>query len=154
MIGSVDVKSTPVYFYVQKTTPFYGFYPTHVPFEVTRLNIGGAMNLATGTFTAPRPGRYFFCFSGVSITSSTYGWFDVSLYLNGEHIGRGETQTKNGNMDTYDWETYTLQSVLNLKRGDQVWLSVSSQGNTFLQDNNNRFTHFTGWLLEEDVFSS
>jgi hypothetical protein len=33
----------------------------YIPFDIERLkNVGGAMNLQTGKFTAPRTGKYFF----------------------------------------------------------------------------------------------
>ena len=40
-IGYNDVKSQPVYFYVQKNTSFSTPY-TPIPFEIERLKIGGA----------------------------------------------------------------------------------------------------------------
>ena len=43
-IGYNDVKSQPVYFYVQKNTSFSTPY-TPIPFEIERLNIGGANGL-------------------------------------------------------------------------------------------------------------
>lgn len=113
------------------------------------------MNLTTGTFTAPRPGRYFFSFSGVAVMSSNHAHLDVSLYKNSEHIGRGETNSVNRwGRNGDDWETYTLQSVLDLRTGDQIWLSITSRYSSWLQDNDAHFTHFTGMLLEQDVFSS
>ena len=43
-IGYNDVKSQPVYFYVQKNTSFSTPY-TPIPFEIERLKIGGANGL-------------------------------------------------------------------------------------------------------------
>ena len=68
MIGYVDVKTSPVYFHAQKseshTTP-----NTVVPFEILRLNIGNAMS-TSGLFVAPKFGKYFFAYSGLSEGSS------------------------------------------------------------------------------------
>ena len=49
-IGYVDVKSSPVYFYVQRKAHF-NTPKTPIPFDSEILNIGGAMNLTSGKFT-------------------------------------------------------------------------------------------------------
>ena len=51
-IGQYDVKSSPVYFYVKKTTDFVTE-DVPIPFELDRLNVGNAMNAVSGIFTAP-----------------------------------------------------------------------------------------------------
>ena len=62
-IGYVDVKSEPVYFFVQR----YDSFDSHnsiIPFQIERLNVGRAFDLSSDIFTAPKPGKYFFSFSG------------------------------------------------------------------------------------------
>jgi hypothetical protein len=54
-IGNAGVKSLPVIFYAQKNSKF-STQGVPIPFELERLNIGGAMNGKTGKFTAPRNG--------------------------------------------------------------------------------------------------
>jgi hypothetical protein len=49
----------------------------------------------------------------------------------------------------------TLQSTLNLKSGDQVWMEIhwhSSGAN--LYDDSDHFTHFTGFMLQEEIAAS
>jgi hypothetical protein len=152
-IGYDDVKSAPVYFYVQRNSPFNTI-NVPISFQVSRLNIGNAMDLSTGKFTAPVPGTYFFSFTGHAgfSASSSLLSLGVGLYLNGNYMGWGfveEYQTFNGQ------ETpLTLQSTLSLQKGDQIWLEIKfiSTG-VSLVDNNDIFqgTHFTGYILEEEL---
>jgi hypothetical protein len=146
-IGYADVKSLPTYFYVQKTGPFSTL-GVPIPFELERLNIGGAMNIKTGKFTATRKGVYFFAFSGVGALSNGHNDINVLLMVNGVHTGRAHCDSRAGN----EWETLTLQSTIELKMGDQVWLQIVASQGAFLQDNSEgRFTHFSGWMLQEDL---
>ena len=65
-IGYNDIKTAPgVSFYVQRNST-YASVNTTIPYEVTRLNVGGAMNAVTGVFTAPVNGRYYFSFTAES----------------------------------------------------------------------------------------
>lgn len=137
-IGFADVKSTAVYFYLQRTTNYVAT-KTVVTFEVTKLNVGNAMNAATGTFVAPRSGKYFFAASG--LTNSDTAHLHVQLQLNGASIGRGS------GVKIYD--TFSIQSTLQLSKGDQIRLFL--QDGT-IHDNNEHHTHFVGFLLEESVF--
>jgi hypothetical protein len=114
------------------------------------------MDLTTGIFTAPRNGIYFFSFSGLADfpTASSEVGLGVILYLNGERIGAGYVEESNtvANQNS----PLTVQSTLNLKSGDQVWMEIDViSTETSLNDNSyNHNNHFTGFMLEEEIVAS
>jgi hypothetical protein len=148
---------------------------TTIPFDVALVNIGNAMNLTTGIFTAPRAGTYFFSFTGLAEfpTFPSLLFLGVDLFLNGNLIGRGFVEDE----DTVagQFSPIVLQSTLNLLPGDQIWLQMDSllpplngDGITAVRrkkrmlptkgvvlfDDYRHFTHFTGLMLEEDISQS
>lgn len=139
----LDVKSSPVYFYTQRSTS-YARTDSNIPFEVERLNIGGAMNVTSGTFIAPKPGTYHFSLSGINDAAKS-GAFYASLQLNGVNVGRC---TACPNQVGVSWFTYALGSNLKLNKGDRITLFLILGE---LYDDHNLYTHFTGWMLEEDL---
>ncbi len=153
-IGYADVKSAPVHFHVQRNSHFKTKL-TPIPFDLAVVNEGNAMNLTSGIFTAPRPGTYFFSFTGVAhlYSSSSYVEFYSYLFLNGNLIGSNFVQENNTPVDQYN--PVTLQSTLNLKTGDQVWVTIDYSGSSsYLHDDGNHRTHFTGFMLEEEIGAS
>ncbi|XP_046456552.1 uncharacterized protein LOC124203768 [Daphnia pulex] len=151
-IGYVDVKSAPVHFYAQRNSNF-NTVNTPIPFDVAVVNEGNAMDLTTGKFTAPRPGIYFFSFAGVArLYSSSSVDFSSRIYLNGNVIGASNVNENNGPVDQYS--PLTVQSTLNLEKGDQLWVTFSYSGgsSSYLYDNNlYHYTHFMGFMLEEEI---
>jgi hypothetical protein len=113
------------------------------------------MDLTSGKFTAPRPGIYFFSFVGVArLYSSSSASFDSYLFLNGNLIGTSHVQEYSGPVNQYN--PVTLQSTLNLKKGDQVWVQINyyPDSSLYLADNDFHMTHFTGFMLEEEIVAS
>jgi len=98
------------------------------------------MNLATGVFTVPVGGIYHFEFSALkySDTNSVY----VYLQLNGVNIGISYAT----NLQDF-LSLNGISASLRLKIGDQVRLYKT----TGTLDDIVPFTHFTGWLVEEDL---
>jgi hypothetical protein len=151
-IGYADVKSTPVYFYVQRNTSFYDEY-TPIPFQLARVNVGNAMNLTSGIFTAPRPGIYFFSFAvTASLLSSDSTVYSSILYLNGDIIGSTGVLEIIGPVDQDT--PMSFPSTLNLKTGDQIWVQTTSSDGAYIQDGDLHNIHFTGFMLEEEIVAS
>ena len=158
LIGSVDVKSAPTYFYVQKTNSFSDI-GIPMPFEVEKANVGNAMDLASGKFTAPRKGTYFFSFVGLGgfdpKTDTSVFNLIAGLYLNNVLVGVGRDEEFNTSDDTQH-NQLAIQLTLNLEANDQVWiqfLEMTPGGSVSLHEHD-QSTHFTGFMLEENIIAS
>ncbi|XP_046641561.1 uncharacterized protein LOC124326839 [Daphnia pulicaria] len=148
-IGYADVKSSPTYFYAQRNASSFNETKIPIPFDVELLNMGGAMNLTSGKFTAPVAGKYFFSFTGlVRFTgSATLQYCRIFLYKNGDPTALSSSDEIS---TAAQYETLSLQSTLNLNKGDQIWLEIYSMTpGTNL--NGYGYDHFNGFLLEEDI---
>jgi len=99
--------------------------------------------LTSGIFTVPVPGIYHFDFSAVKNYASKY--LDIYLQVNGANVGFANSdQPKN----TESLDVVSLSASLQLAAGDKVRLFNS--GGT-LYDSRKHYTHFSGWLVEEDL---
>ncbi len=137
-IGYVDIKtSSGVYFFVGRNSD-YSTIETVIPYEREQLNIGGAMDLASGVFTAPVSGRYQFNFVALAFDSR------VQLRLNGVRIAQGCGQS------TFD--TVAITATFGLKKNDRIDTYLFTGGG--IHDGPYPYTQFTGILLEEDLVLS
>lgn len=113
------------------------------------------MNLTSGKFTAPRAGTYYFSFTGsVSFpytTAINQVSIGVQLILNGKAVGLGITDEASTIADQLT--PFNIHSALRLNSGDQIWLQINeiSSGAQLYDKANWQSTHFTGWILEEEL---
>lgn len=146
LIGNIDVKTKTVLFNVARNSSF-GTPNAVIPFELTRLNEGGAMDLASGVFTVPVSGIYHFEFSGLKNPNAK----SVSIFLqvNGappqSHIGTA--YISQNSIGTFDGLSFT--SLIRLKVNDRVNLVIEHNG--MLYDSSSHHTQFVGLLVEEDL---
>lgn len=139
MIGYVNVKSSAVYFYAQRVG-IYDIVNTGIPFNKIVINEGNALDISTGVFGAPAPGKYFFAYSGLC-------WNNVAkIQLHTKTTT--PTWSKIGDSHCTAFNTLSIQSTLQLAKGDQVRIFLL-EGKT--HDDGNNFTNYVGWLLEEDI---
>ena len=146
-IGNVDLKTKSVHFYVQRNSIF-NTPKSNIPFELARLNEGDAFNLSSGIFTVPVNGIYHFQFSAVK--SLPYKYLDIFLQVNGTNIALAYTIQSSSGTST----VISLSSSLRLAVSDRVNLfnhkSLPNENGMLFDDLNHR-THFSGWLIVEDL---
>jgi hypothetical protein len=152
-IGYNGVKSAPVYFHARRTEKFNT--TGLINFTSILLNVGNAMDGASGIFTAPRSGIYFFSFTGhVLFPASDRVSSEILFARNGGEFERTSITETNTGAD--HWSVLTLQATQNLISGDTVGLILSSisPGAYLNGDSIVSRTFFTGFLLEEEIVAS
>ena len=110
---------------------------------MARLNEGDAFDLPSGIFTVPVPGIYHFDVSARKYFSSNF--LRISLQVNGLTVGSAYTEQS----APASHDVVSLSASLRLAAGDRVNLYNFDGG--MLYDSLNHYTHFSGWLVEEDL---
>jgi hypothetical protein len=134
-----------------------------IPFDVARVNNGNAMDLSLGIFLAPKSGIYFFSFTGLASFPETKSpnkvQLGIGLYLRGQRVGSALTEESN----TVDKQKcpLSLQSTLKLEKHDNLWLQIDVQSSSEVSlfddagpGRDDYWTHFTGWMLQEEILVS
>ncbi len=101
------------------------------------------MDIASGVFTVPVDGIYHFDFKGLKYIGDTEQ-LCIYLQVNGVNIGEAFAT----NLPNY-LALSGIGASLRLKTGDQVRLYKTI--GTLHDSLNFHYTHFTGWLVEEDL---
>ena len=123
-----------------------------IPFQVTQINTGKAMNLKLGIFTAPKAGTYFFSFTGLASypASNETVFLGIGFFVNGNCMGRAWVHEEK--VAYHNDNPITLQLTLKLKEADKISLKIVLKSpEALLFDDDRHFTHFTGFMLEQDI---
>lgn len=111
-----------------------------IPWQVERLNEGGAMNLTSGIFIVPVNGIYHFEFNGMG--NSDY--LAISLHVNGNYVASVFDKQSSVSLRL---DKMSLAGSLRLKANDKVNMYLK-EGSIY--DDGGYATRFVGWLVEED----
>lgn len=137
------MKTKIVHFYAQREGTISALNAV-IPFNLAPINEGNAFDLNTGIFTTPVPGIYHFDFAAVK--DSFDASITIFLQVNGANFGSAYTlQSAEGSEDVV-----SLSASFRLAAGDKVNLKFEGIGG-LVDSRNYQYTHFTGWLVEEDL---
>jgi len=115
-----------------------------IPFHRAIINEGKGMQVLTGVFTAPVSGIYHFSFKGLN----RRGLISIHLRVNYGIIGNAYADSFSIDRNLH----LGLHATLKLNKGDRVDLFKDlTTGSGLLQDDMTPDTHFSGWLLDEEL---
>ncbi|KAI9557768.1 C1q and tumor necrosis factor-related protein-like protein 3 isoform b [Daphnia sinensis] len=152
-LGHIDVKSSPAYFFVRRNQTFDET-RTPIVFDIEWLNEGAAYDKTTGIFTAPAAGIYFFSVTGTAAFPASFFssrlFFQIGLFQNDQVMAYAMPDEVDA---YYQYETFALQTTLDLIKGDQISVRIQSmsEGPSLVAG---MYTQFNGFLLEEDISQS
>jgi len=143
-------KSGGVHFEVTSNSQISGLEPQYIPFDRAALNIGGAFNLNTQKFTAPKFGVYRFLFKGkILFPSADQSKISVDVQLRVNNFIRPSWPNYYG----VDGDVM-FEKLLKLHNGDIVTVMVILKKNIsddmrIPPKSMNHNSYFIGSLLEE-----
>jgi hypothetical protein len=151
-MGTVDVKSEPIYFFVTRNT-FFTQLSTAIPFETEVINVGGAMDITTGNFKAKQWGTYFFSFAGhVRFYESAGTKLSASVVLFVNDAPTATSLIEENNTVADQTIPFNLQATLNLKTDDIVYVQMLSSDDQMVTQvtQENHYSHFIGMMMAQD----
>lgn len=104
------------------------------------------MDAKSGVFTAPRDGTYVFAFGAIKAQKARH----VVVYL---RLNDSNRVASVYGSEHEGYLTLSLQSILKLKQNDKVQLVMESTTGGGIYDDNDMTTYFSGFLLEEQLFT-
>lgn len=108
-------------------------------FQDVVLNVGDAYQPLTGIFTCPTSGLYHFSFNVVK----------MGQRIRVELVSKNTVVATAAAVDMVNADTATGGAVLQLVKGDQVFLQLAGNSDKTLMDTGNRFSTFMGYLIHE-----
>ena len=107
-----------------------------MPFDLTKINIGGDYNPTTGVFTCRTPGLYHFAYNLLPYTTG----FTVSAQLRHKGVSVGYITIP-------DFWSGSYSTILDLNMGDEVYILVYAP--SYIRGNNSGYSTFNGYLIHE-----
>jgi len=113
-----------------------------VPFDRILVNQGNGLSSSNkGVFTAPRAGIYHFTFKGNNWGLGVFNTKLLVIEIHHNGVVVGDTAAPIGLLHVH--------ATLKLKAGDKITMFKGTVGDLFTDLTPD--THFSGWLMEEDV---
>ena len=135
-IISISVKDTPVAFTAGMTSSSDSWSGDILVFPHVITNKGQGYSSSSGKFTVPRDGTYVFTVTAVSFGSN---------YLRLDIVHDGDSKVRTYSSGNAYSQTVTNLVVLELDRGDAVWVRRAS-GRGYYSESV-PFTTFSGFIL-------
>ena len=110
-----------------------------VKFDKVWTNIGNGYDSSSGVFTAPRGGVYQFSCSAMTA-------YDKILRL---HLMKNDQRTVSLYPGQSGYNTGTLSMVLELKKGDRVYIKQGGREKSLYSESGSNFCMFSGYFISQ-----